>query len=212
MPIVEGHGEDAAIRILLERLGNELLGGSYIEVLRPLRWPKSKLVQEPELRRAVDLACRKLLAGPEARGALLLIIVDADRDAPCILGPKLLARARASGPPNVAMSCVVANVEFETWFVAAAESLCAKGYFSLSAGETIPQNPESSRSAGAWVQRHFKGTRYSKTLDQPALTHGMDLHACRARSPSFDKLCRDLQLALDAVGSLNDPDSPRPGA
>ena len=31
--IVEGHGEDGAIRTLLERIWYELLGGDYIEVI-----------------------------------------------------------------------------------------------------------------------------------------------------------------------------------
>ena len=31
-PIVEGHGDDRAIRILLQRIWSELLGGDYVEV------------------------------------------------------------------------------------------------------------------------------------------------------------------------------------
>jgi hypothetical protein len=33
--IVEGHGEDGAIRTLLERIWYEMLGGDYIEVIPP---------------------------------------------------------------------------------------------------------------------------------------------------------------------------------
>jgi len=59
-PIVEGHGEDLAVRILLRRLWTELLGGEHIEVLKPIRSSRTKLIQTPELERAVDLAVLKL--------------------------------------------------------------------------------------------------------------------------------------------------------
>jgi predicted ATPase len=35
--------------------------------------------------------------------------------------------------------------------------------------------------------------KYSETIDQPAMTADMDLSLCRRRSPSFDKLCRELE-------------------
>ncbi len=38
--IVEGHGEDGAIRPLLERIWYELLGGDGLDVLRPFRRPQ----------------------------------------------------------------------------------------------------------------------------------------------------------------------------
>lgn len=34
------------------------------------------------------------------------------------------------------------------------------------------------------------------TVDQPAMTSHMDLHLARERSPSFDKLCRELERRL----------------
>ena len=46
-----------------------------------------------------------------------------------------------------------------------------------------------------WVADRFKG-HYSETVDQPALTAKMDLDLCRERSPSFDKLCRELGSQL----------------
>jgi hypothetical protein len=40
--IVEGHGEDGAVRTLLERIWYELLGGDYIEVI-PWRGKQGQL-------------------------------------------------------------------------------------------------------------------------------------------------------------------------
>ena len=88
---------------------------------------------------------------------------------------------------------LVRSVEYETWFVAAADSLRER--LSLAADEQVPENPEESRTGKGWIQRHFrrKDQSYSPTVDQPSLTTKMDLTLCRRRSPSFDKLCRELE-------------------
>ncbi len=80
-----------------------------------------------------------------------------------------------------------------TWFAAACTSL--EEYLDLSRG-SLPQEPERERLGKAWIQKRFRGTSYSETIDQPKLTSRMDLAACRRRSPSFDKLCRELEKRL----------------
>jgi len=191
VPIVEGHGEVEAVPILLRRIGLELPDGQYIEVLKPIRWPRSKLMKHEELRRAVGLAVLKL-AAPSASEPrpLVLILLDAHEDCPRIKAPQLLKHAHTADP-SVDVACVLANVEYETWFVAAAESL--GDFLSLPPAQEIPPAPEATRSGKGWVDRHFKGTKYSETVDQPAMTARMDLSLCRKRSPSFDKLCRELE-------------------
>lgn len=186
-PIVEGHGEDNSIRILLQRVWTELLGGEHVEVLKPIRWPRTKLVKASELGRAVELALLKI--GSVEDPAMVLILLDADEDLPCVLGPTLLKSARERRA-DADISCVVANVEYETWFAAACASL--HEYLDLSRG-TLPEAPERERLGKAWIQKRFRGIKYSETVDQPAMTSRMDLAACRERSPSFDKLCRELE-------------------
>jgi len=192
-PIVEGHGEDNAIRILLQRVWMELLGGEYIDVLKPLRVSKLKLVQPRELVRSVELAVRNLRLRTPVSGdpAMVLILLDADQDAPCLLGPRLLEIARAQRA-DADIACVVANVEYETWFVASAQSLT--DYLNVSRDNVLPDAPETARLGKGWIQR--RRNKYSETLDQPAMTRAMDLALCRSKSPSFDKLCRDLEARL----------------
>jgi hypothetical protein len=120
---------------------------------------------------------------------MILVLVDADEDLPCELGPGLLKEA-LERRSDVDLCCVVANVEYETWFVAAADSLGE--YLDLTETE-IPRDPEGQRAGKAWVQKRFRGGKYSETVDQPAMTMRMDLALCRSRSPSFDKLCRELE-------------------
>lgn len=64
VPIAEGDGEVQCIRILLERIWYEVVGGEYIEVIRPVRQSRGKLLQEAELRRFVRLAAGLLNETP----------------------------------------------------------------------------------------------------------------------------------------------------
>ena len=194
-PIVEGHGEVNAIRILLRRIWMELLGGEYIDVVRPIRWARSKLLKEEELTRAVELALLNLASG--IRGgdpAMVLVLLDAEGGAACVLGPELLGFAKRARP-DADLSCVLAVVEYETWFVAAADSL--RDYLRILPTDAIPDAPEESRSGKGWIERRFRGTKYSETVDQPKMTDAMNLSVCRERSPSFDKLCRELEKRLE---------------
>jgi Domain of unknown function (DUF4276) len=191
IPIVEGKGEFPSIRILLERLWYEMLGGEYINVLQPIVQDRGKLVKERELRKAVQYASKKLkysLGLPDP--LLILILIDADKHCPKEWGPKLLQWARSEAPDDE-VTCVLANVEYETWFVAAAESLT--GFLDLPSDVQISDNPEELRLKKGWVEQRFRGTKYSPAVDQPRMTQAMDLALCRKRSPSFDKLCRELE-------------------
>jgi len=188
IPIVEGHGEQKSIRILLQRIGIELLDAVHIEVLRPIRIPRSKLVQKLELEKAVELAARKSIEKGHP-DALILIMLDADRDAPCVLGPKILKWAKRCRS-DFEIACEIVVVEYETWFAGSAESLL--DYIDLE--EPTPENPEENRHGKAWIRQRYRGPAYSETIDQPAMTNALDLNLVKARCPSFDRLCRIIEM------------------
>ena len=194
-PIVEGHGEVEAIRLLLTRVWTELLGQEYCEVLRPIRKPKGNLVKPEDLSNAIDLADLKIRQDSVRRRFdrdLILLLLDADNDAACELAPELVIVGRSR--TNLSFSCVIAVIEYETWFVAAARSLSQ--YLDLT-GVDIPHEPETGRNGKGWIERHFRGPGiYSETIDQPRMSSAFDLADCRNHSPSFDKLCRDLEALL----------------
>jgi hypothetical protein len=197
VPIVEGHGEYQCIRILIERIWLELLAGDFVEVLRPIRQHRHKLVKPEELTKAIRLALSKLANSPASNDpGLVLVLIDADDEPACQLGPRLLEIAR-SEYAQADVSCVVAVVEYETWFVAAAESL---GTYLDLGGAVPPNDPEKNHLGKSWIERHFRGAKYSETQDQPAMTRMMDLVLCRQRSPSFDKLCREFDRRRSPTG------------
>lgn len=100
-PIVEGHGEDGAVRDLLWRTWTEIVGGEHAEILRPIRRSRGKFLKasEEDVEKAVGLAALKMKQENAADG-LILILVDAEDDCAKFgsLGPLLLERARLCGP------------------------------------------------------------------------------------------------------------------
>ena len=58
--IVEGHGEVAALPILLRRLWQELVPVLDLRVAPPIRISRKKLVKANELEKAVDFAAARL--------------------------------------------------------------------------------------------------------------------------------------------------------
>lgn len=184
VPIVEGHGEVQAVPVLLRRLA--AAAGAHVEVSRPIRQPKGRLVKEPELRRAVALAAKQSGADDG-----ILVLLDADTDCPAQFGPQLLAWARAErGDRRIAV--VLANREFEAWFLAATDSLVVAG--KLPAGTAPPRNPEAIADPKGWLSTAM-GRRYSETIDQPAFAACFDLAAARS-CLSFAKLTRSVAALL----------------
>lgn len=193
-PIVEGHGEVQSVRTLLQRIGHELFSAEYIEVLQPIREHRGSLSDQDALARRVELAVLKLNTQPHRDDPkLILLLLDADDEKCCELGPRLLSAARKCRS-DVDIACVAANREYETWFAAAAESL--QEYLELEANDPAPLEPEKMAAGKGWVQKRFRGTKYSPRVDQPRMTAKMDLQICRLRSPSFDKLCREMAQRL----------------
>lgn len=186
--IVEGHGEVAAAPILLRRITEVAAPGTCVDVPRPIRTKRHRLLKDDELERTVELAARQ--AGP---GGAILILLDADDDCPKSLAPQILARAEAARSDRM-IRVVLAKREYEAWFLAAAESIA--GLRDIDPAATAPRDPEAIRDAKGWISDRMPGGRsYRETLDQPALTGVFDLAAARSAS-SFDKMWRDVASLL----------------
>lgn len=189
--IVEGHGECAAVPVLVRRIAGTL-DPTCVPVVDPvIRVPGARLVKQGELERTVELAARKL----GGRGGIL-IVLDCDDGCPAREGPALLQRARAARS-DMTISVVLAKREYEAWFLAAAESL--RGRRELSSDLQAPNDPESVRGAKEWLaDRMPRGRGYTETTDQPALTELFDMDSAR-RADSFDKCYREIVQLLNRL-------------
>ncbi len=151
------------------------------------------MVKPGELERTIELVARKL-----SRPCGIFILIDADDGCPAVLGPQLVARAKQARP-DVPTSVVLANREYEAWFLAAIESLA--GQCGLPSELPPFPNPESIRGAKQRLSRLMGRNRgYSETLDQAVLTLQFDLAIARQQSASFDKCWREVCQLLTAIG------------
>ena len=123
----------------------------------------------------------------------ILVLLDADDDCPAELAPSLehWARDAAGGKP---CALVMANREYEAWFLASIEAL--RGKAGILPGAISHPNPEAPRDAkGELELRMPPGASYSASVDQPTLTVHLNLEKAYRRCRSFRKL-------VSAFGSL----------
>jgi hypothetical protein len=154
-----------------------------------MRIPRGKIAIAGGIERGVSAAALRV----SGRGGVL-ILLDADDDCPAEYGPVLLARAKGARPDK-SVSVVLANREFEAWFLAAAQSLA--GQFGFPAEFPRPQNPELPRDRkGLLTKSRPKGQPYKETVDQAPLTSAFDLKMAREHSDSFGKFYREVSRLL----------------
>lgn len=183
--IVEGDGEVAALPVLLRRLSQWRGPADHVvEVLTPIRVYKDRFLNRPdEFSRHLQLAAAKC-----GDVGWVLILFDADDDCPAEKGPTVLERAQAI-IPHRRVAVVLANREYEAWFIAAAESLNGCRGFQCREEDVLVE-PETPRNAKGWVRDHMPAG-YGETTDQPAFSARFDLDLAHQRSRSFRKLCSE---------------------
>lgn len=194
--IVEGHGEVAAVPGLLRRLLQHYGPGGPVNLPTPIRVPKDRFLnREDEFRRHLLLAAAKC-----GEQGWILVLLDADDDCPAELGASILQRAQAC-VPHRRVSVVLANREYEAWFIAAAASLHGQRGFVFDPGQ--PMDAERGRDAKGWMAKRMAGRSYDETRDQAAFTAVMDLDQAHAGSRSFRKLCSEWCKQVVAPGGGN---------
>lgn len=177
--IVEGFGEVAALPLLLRRLHPTW------RIARPIRQNRWKIVKPDMLERAADMA----VATVREHGGLggVLVVLDAETDAACVLGPQLLERLNrhVGHLPN---GVVLAVKQYEAWLI---------GGGSMPGAKEVP-DPEGLPSPKRWIRERVG--EYSPTADQPGWTEALDVDEAKRRCPSFDKLLRSLEAMRSAGG------------
>lgn len=193
--IVEGDSEVAALPVLLRRLNEWRSPGIYVSPLPPIKVRRERFLnREEEFRKYLLLAATK-----SGDAGWILVLLDADDDCPKDLGADVLRRA-AAYVPHRRISVVLANREYEAWFIAAAESLHGYRGFVFNPAENV--EPERPRDAKGWMSEHITGGPYRAVTDQPAFSARFDLQQAFDRSRSFRKLCSEWSRQVaDAAAS-----------
>jgi len=181
--IVEGHGDAQAAPVLIRRLVS-VIDSNLSVAFQVRRIPKSQLLQQGELERAVEALTRQI-----GRHRRLLVLIDADDDCPKNLAALMNDRCKTAHP-DVSVSVVIANKEYEAWFLASARSLT--GHSGLEKQLDPPNEPESIRGAKEWLSAHMAaGQSYSETRHQAAFSAVLDFSEARL-ARSFKKLEKEV--------------------
>lgn len=193
VPIVEGHGEVGAVPALLHRINEESCARVRLRVNPPTRVKASQFLQfGPEFQRHVALAAAKARQSP---ASIVLVLLDCEDDCPKRLAPVIREQLLASAH-DVDFLVALAYREYETWFLAAAESL--RRHHGLPIDLSAPGQPESIRDAKGWISRHLRPRAYDEIVHQLAFTRVFDLEAASA-VPSFARLRDRLSQYFDSV-------------
>jgi len=192
--IVEGDGEVAALPVLLRRLNEWRPGHGYAQALPPIRVRRDRFLnRDDEFRKQLLLAAAKC-----GEQGWILVVLDADDDCPAALAAEVYQRAKQH-VSHRRLSVVLANREYEAWFIAAARSLDGHRGFSCPGDGLVAA--ETPRDAKGWLRRNMEGRTYSEVLDQPAFTAHFDLQQAFDNSRSFRKLCKEWQVnVVDVKG------------
>jgi hypothetical protein len=181
------------VPILIRRIVAESRPKVVVDIATTLRVPESSLRRDGQLERHVERAARLL---PGRGGILIVLDCDWEGGCPAIDGPDFLDRVQGVRP-DLRVAVVLAKREFESWFLAAADSL--RGRRGLPANLEAPANPEEIRGAKEWLSSKMPPTRgYSSTTDQPALAALVDIESAR-QADSFDKFYREVERLVTAL-------------
>ena len=204
LAIVEGHGDARAVPILLRRWFQHRRYRNFETPDLAIRATGSGALKRPhDTEEDLGIESYVMLAAAE-RPDGILVVLDADDE--CIkrrkasrqgLGPELRERARAVAP-HIPIEVVIADREYEAWFLA--------GLAALRRAAKIPSGEGAGE--GEWLKnieglrdckkplRSLLGRPYEETTDQADLTGALPFTPGMAmRSPSYGKLMR----ALDAL-------------
>ena len=175
--------------MLLRRLVDAAKAWEEIRIGQPNRCKRSELVDQFELKKRVRLARLRKDCGA------VLVVFDSDDDCPVELAAQVRGWAVAEAGP--ACEVVLAQREYEAWFLATAESL--RTHHSVRSDAESHPHPESPRDAKGRLEAMMH-ISYSERIHQPAFSDAFCMAAAYARCRSFRSLISAFGRLMDVLG------------
>jgi hypothetical protein len=207
VPIVEGHGEFFAVPVLIRRwLEFRNFRNFEVKIDGPIRASGKGSLTVP-YRDGTDLGVESFVLKAVSKSPdAILVMLDADKQCPATLGQALLARARSVVANDIPIGIVVANREYEAWFLAAFGSpvfrrrLIAEGYTLTR--QSIPRGLDVEGVSGCKTRiAEWLGIdNYGPTIHQIQLSRLIPFtRGVLQRSRSFRKLLKELETLTAAA-------------
>lgn len=177
VPIVEGHGEQEAVPVLLRRIINDR---NYNNIIIDKAWriPSGQYFNRDQFRRRICGVYEDRL--PD----WLLAVYDLEDECPSVY-TDLKNLARDVIPCSFEQ--VFAIREFETWFISVKESL--RGVHGIRNEAVTPNNYLQIRNAKGVLTDNMDGSaRYIETIHQAKFSAVFDYVSAAPRCPSLQRL------------------------
>lgn len=159
---------------------------------KPFRVPRNKIVRAGEVEKAIRQSERK-----RAGAAAILVLLDTDPD-DCPVGISSMLVERAKSATRLPVAVVMAQLEYEAWFLGFKQSL--RGACGIREDAESLARAETIRGAkGRLVRNMQSGFTYKEKIDQPKLSAKLDLDECARNCPSFRKLLRDVEFLVSQI-------------
>lgn len=198
IPIVEGPGEVEAVPALLWKLLVEMQRYDIQVGEAQNANGGGNLTRHGGVERFVSNARTKRDC------AAILVLMDADKQCALHLAADLSQRIAAM-QSQVPVAVVVANCEYEAWFLASLETIAGQdleGRPGLHSELTYPGEVEGLVGVKGWLTRQLpEGRIYKPTQDQLAMTRLIDTGKARERSRSVRRLCHASEETVAAIDS-----------
>jgi hypothetical protein len=189
--IVEGDGDAQAVPKIIAKILAHLGRYDLIPGDAKIAGGKSELTKIGGLEVYLDYA------EAVANACATLVIIDADDDCPKALAELLANRVRTKGVRNP-VAIVVANREYESWFIASLETI--KGHRNIASDCAFAGDVEGRRDAKGWLSDQMpRGKVYRETVDQIALTQKIDVALAVQNSRSFRRLVHAVEELVTAA-------------
>ena len=204
--VVEGHGEVDALNTLIRRVASEAHPSFSFRFPEPIRTSKTKLISKKgEVNRAEIERVMELAVGKMVQHGAILLLLDADYLCPFEMGPKILNSATGARS-DIDIGVVLAKQEYESWFIAAIESLSGKS--DLKSNLASPGNFEGIRDAKGWLSNQMANQmKYKPKIHQAQFSDIFDMQLARSRSDSFDKFYREVTRLIDTLTKGGETDA-----
>lgn len=181
--VVEGHGDQKAVPVLVRRFMQEQALRYDVEVMQPFRVKRGRFSKSFN-----DYENALIFLSGSAD--VVLVILDADDDCPVALADELSNRAKKA-IEHVPVHVVVANREFEAWFLAGIDSL--REYRGVPTDAECPADVETIRGAKGRFEGLLETGVYSETIDQAKFVAALGFESASTNSRSFRKLVKALE-------------------
>jgi hypothetical protein len=208
--VVEGEGDEKAIKTVLEKCIVLLNKGGMVQIARVQKTDGGGSMMNYAC--LIDKTKEAFQERNQGINTAILLLRDADNPkCPSKLASEQRSIARQLRYSNIPIGIVYAKCSFEAWLIASIHTIEAglrqQNVNLLQRNVTCDQDPEKIAKPEKWIEskmvRRRPPPKYKKSEHQPQMAQHLDARHVKNHSPSFCHLLKTLQCLVQTASSCN---------